>query len=212
MCEHCFNASDFQLPSGVSICTDCFHESYCRTCWQHTDVVGATSLYDDLMLCTTCVNNLPQRMPRVINDINTIIYNIIPVNAMDTDEHDGTFDPPLLDQYMIQDNYEEDEPWPIAPIEDEDSDEDALEDLFGPPAGFDMNMASLVEENPDYMDNLINAQIEFEGNWYFTLDGQIYSVPYEIYIDDDHVRRDIIDNWDGVQWRGSIFGNYIAWY
>ena len=84
--------------------------------------------------------------------------------------------------------------------------------LLAPPAGFDMNAASLVEENPDYIDNLINSQVEYEGEWYFALDGQIYSVPYEIEIDDDHVRRDIIDNWDGVQWEGSIFGNYIAWY
>jgi len=198
MCEHCFNASDFQLPSGLSICADCFHESYCRTCWQHTNVVGATSLYDDLMLCTTCINN------------TTRIE--IADNAMDVDEdHDGTFDLPLLDQYMIQDNYEEDEPWLIAPIED-DSDEDALEDLFGPPEGFDMNMASVVEHRPDYMDNLINAQVEFEGSWYFTLDGQIYSVPYEIEIDDDYVRRDIKNYWDGVLWVGSIFGEYIAWY
>jgi hypothetical protein len=84
--------------------------------------------------------------------------------------------------------------------------------LNEPPAGFDMNAASLIEENPDYMDNLINAQVEYDGNWYFVLDGQIYSVPYEIEIDDDYVRRDIIDNWDGVQWEGTIFGNYIAWY
>ena len=96
--------------------------------------------------------------------------------------------------------------------EDEDLDEDVLEDLVEPPEGFDMNMASVVEHRPDYMDNLINAQVEYEGSWYFALDGQIYSVPYEIEIDDDYVRRDIIDNWDGVLWVGSIFGEYIAWY
>jgi hypothetical protein len=62
------------------------------------------------------------------------------------------------------------------------------------------------------MDNLINAQIHHEDKWYFALDGQIYSVPYEIEIDDDHVRRDIVNNWDGVLWAGSIFGEYIAWY
>jgi len=84
--------------------------------------------------------------------------------------------------------------------------------LLAPPTGFDMNTASSVEENPDYMDNLINAQIEYEGDWYFALDGQIYSVPYEIEVDDDYVRQDIRDNWDGVQWVGTIFGNYIAWY
>jgi hypothetical protein len=84
--------------------------------------------------------------------------------------------------------------------------------LHGPPEGFDMNTASSVEENPDYMDNLINGQVEYEGEWFFALDGQIYSVLYEIEIDDDYVRQDIRDNWDGVRCVGSIFGNYIAWY
>jgi len=149
-----------------------------------------------------------------INDINTIIYNINPINVMDAmdeteDEHDGTFDLPLFDQYILQNNYEEEEPWPIAPIE---SDDETDEELFGPPAGFDMNMASVVEHRPDYTDNLINAQIHHEDKWYFALDGQIYSVPYEIEIDDDHVRRDLVENWDHVLWAGSIFGEYIAWY
>jgi hypothetical protein len=84
--------------------------------------------------------------------------------------------------------------------------------LHGPPEGFDMNTASSVEENPDYMDNLINGQVEYEGEWFFALEGQIYSVLYEIEIDDDYVRQDIRDNWDGVRWVGSIFGNYIAWH
>jgi hypothetical protein len=84
--------------------------------------------------------------------------------------------------------------------------------LHGPPEGFDMNTASSVEENPDYMDNLINGQVEYEGEWFFALEGQIYTVPYEIEIDDDYVRQDIRDNWDGVRWVGSIFGNYIAWH
>jgi len=83
--------------------------------------------------------------------------------------------------------------------------------LLAPPAGFDMNAASSVEHSPAYMDQLINTQLEYQGHWYFALAGQIYSVPYEIEIDDDHVRQDIRDNWDGVQWRGTIFGEYIAW-
>ena len=185
MCDHCFNASDFQLPSGVNICTDCFHESYCRICWQNTNVVGITSLHNDMMLCTTCINN----------------YNTNEVDDMDAEIMDGDMDETDDEiYYNIHENIQ-----PIVPIIN-------IIPLHEPPAGFDMNMASLVEENPDYMENLINAQIEYDGNWYFTLDGQIYSVPYEIEIDDNYVRRDIIDNWDGVQWRGTIFGNYIAWY
>jgi len=214
MCEHCFNASDFQLPSGVRVCRDCFYESYCACCWEPTTQVGETN---EDSFCATCINNnLPQQRMQhhVINDINTIIYNINPIdNVMDEtedEEYDGTFDLPLFDVYVTQDNYEEEEPWPIAPIED--SDEDTVELLYGPPQGFDMNMASVVEHRPDYMDNLINAQIHYEGMWYFALHGQIYSVPYEIEIDDDHVRQDIVSHWDDVLWVGSIFGEYIAWY
>jgi len=92
-----------------------------------------------------------------INDIN-IIYNDIIINpinnvmdAMDEteDEHDGTFDIPLFDQYITQDNYEEEEPWNIAPIETDETDEETDDELFGPPEGFDMNMASTVEHRPD---------------------------------------------------------------
>lgn len=96
-----------------------------------------------------------------------------------------------------------------TPPEDDESQVDNDESL--PPANFDMNDASSIEDSPDYIDTLINAQVEYEGNWYFAQDGQIYSVPYEIQIDDT-LRQDILDNWDGVQWRGAIFGNYIAWY
>jgi hypothetical protein len=74
-----------------------------------------------------------------------------------------------------------------------------------------MNSASVVEYNPEYADNLINAQVDYEGNWYFALHGQIYSVPYEIEIDDYFVRQDIVSHWDDVRWVGSIFGEYIAW-
>jgi hypothetical protein len=84
--------------------------------------------------------------------------------------------------------------------------------LVEPPEGFDMNAASALEHNPDYMNNLINAQVEHDDRWYFVFGGQIYSVPYEIEIDDDHVRQDIVANWPGLQWDGSIFGEYIAWY
>jgi hypothetical protein len=156
-----------------------------------------------------------------INDINTIIYNINPINdAMDEteDEHDGTFDLPLFDQYILQNNYEEEEPWPIAPIETDDETDDETEsdtddeELVEPPEGFDMNAASALEHNPDYMNNLINGQVEYNGRWYFVFQGQIYSVPYEIEIDDDHVRQDIIANWQGLRWDGSIFGEYISWY
>ena len=83
--------------------------------------------------------------------------------------------------------------------------------LLGPPANFDMNMASVLEENQEFIDNLNNAQVEYNGNWFFALDGQVYSVPYEIEIDDEHVRRDIVANWDDVRWAGSIFGQCIAW-
>jgi len=93
---------------------------------------------------------------------------------------------------------------------DETEDEDEYE--LGPPEGFDMNSASVVEYNPEYADNLINAQVEYEGIWYFALEGQIYSVPYEIEIDDEHVRHDIRNNWPHVRWAGTIFGHYVAWY
>ena len=161
MCEYCFNAFDFHLPSGTAVCTECFQEMYCRLCWQHTNVVGPRTLHNDMMLCTTCVNNTPVDDPMEYEEIN----------------------------------YE--------PINDV---------LLEPPEGFDMNAASLIEEHPDYMDNMINAQIEHNGKWYFVFEGQIYSIPYEIEIDDDYVRQDIVESWDGVEWAGSIFGNYIAWY
>ena len=182
MCDHCFNSADFQLPSGVAICGQCFHESYCRLCWQHTTVVGERTLHEDMMLCTTCVNNTPSIQPMDIEyeSIDDIIHiNYAPIN-----------------------NY--------IPIINDIHEIDTV-DTHGPPEGFDMNTASSVEENPDYMDNLINGQVEYEGEWFFALEGQIYSVPYEIEIDDDYVRQDIRDNWDGVRWVGSIFGNYIAW-
>jgi hypothetical protein len=74
-----------------------------------------------------------------------------------------------------------------------------------------MNMASVIEENQEFIDNLTNAQVEYDGKWYFAFNGQVYSVPYEIEIDDEHVREDIVENWDDVRWTGSIFGQYIAW-
>jgi hypothetical protein len=177
MCDHCFNASDFQLPSGVRVCRDCFYESYCACCWEPVTQVGETN---EESFCATCINNnLPPNHndnDNIIynNDIN-IIYNDIIINPMDTDE---------------------------------DSDE---EYVLGPPEGFDMNAASVVEHNPEYADNLTNSQVEYECNWYFALNGQIYSVPYEIEIDDYFVRQDIVSHWDDVRWVGSIFGEYIAW-
>jgi hypothetical protein len=155
------------------------------------------------MMCVTCVNNTPPieepyHPPGLdaaheiqfgdFNDIydtppNDIIYNIAPI----------------YDIYNIV-------PINIVPIND---DEIIVPDA--PPAGFDMNMASLVEHNPVYMDNLINAQVEYEGNWYFAFNNNIYMVPYEIEIDDDYVRQDIVENWDDVRWAGSIFGEYITW-
>ena len=160
MCEHCFNAYDFHLPSGTAICRDCFYESYCACCWEPITQVGETN---EDSFCATCINNnLPQQrmhhhIVAPINDIN-IIYNDIIINpinnvmdAMDEteDEHDGTFDIPLFDQYITQDNYEEEEPWNIAPIETDETDEETDDELFGPPEGFDMNMASTVEHRPD---------------------------------------------------------------
>ena len=192
MCDHCFNASDFQLPSGVTICRDCFYESYCACCWERTDETN------DESWCATCVNNnLPQL--RMHDHVNTDILN---ANMEDDEIMNADMDD--TDDEIYYNIINHDIMIPDAIINEIN--------LLAPPAGFDMNTASLVEENPDYMDNLINAQVEFEGDWYFALDGQIYSVPYEIEIDDDYVRRDIIDNWDGVQWEGTIFGNYIAWY
>jgi hypothetical protein len=159
-------------------------------------VVGERILHNDMMLCVTCVNNTPPLQPIEYESIDDIIHiNYAPIN---------NYAP------IINDDYDEEEPWAIENIYDEIPNNH--NPLLAPPAGFDMNAASLVEENPDYMNNLINAQIEYEGEWYFALDGQIYSVPYEIEIDDDYVRQDIRDNWDGVRWVGSIFGNYIAWY
>jgi hypothetical protein len=80
-----------------------------------------------------------------------------------------------------------------------------------PRINFDMNSASYIETNPDYMNDLISSQVEYEDDWYFALNTQIYRVPYEIEILDDTVRYDIKNNWEGVEWIGTIFGNYIAW-
>jgi len=182
MCDHCFNASNYKLPSGVTVCAECFYESYCTCCWEHTNQVGATN---DDSWCVTCVNNnLPQLRMH---------HHVINANE---DNHDGPFSNQLFDEYIPQD--------------EEDLMEDPTGALFAPPEGFDMNTASVVEHNPGYMNNLIHTQVEHEGIWYFTLDGQIYSVPYEIDIDDE--RSDIVDIWDGVHWEGTIFGNYVAWY
>jgi len=179
MCDHCFNASDFRLPSGVNICAECFYESYCVCCWNPITQVGETNGEG---LCLTCINNIPDQINPIqpINDINiNIIYNN---DAMDeTDDTDSET-------------------------------ESETDELVEPPEGFDMNAASALEQNPDYMNNLINAQVEYNGRWYFVYEGQIYSVPYEIEIDDDFVRQDIIENWEGLRWDGSIFGEYIAWY
>lgn len=196
MCDHCFNASDFQLPSGVTICRDCFYESYCACCWERTDETN------DQSWCATCVNNnLPQMHHHDNDDIlNNDILNDDILNAnmeddeiMNADTDDEIYYNIINHDIIIPDTI-------INEIH-----------LLAPPAGFDMNAASLVEENPDYIDNLINAQVEYEGDWYFALDGQIYSVPYEIEIDDHFVRQDIVSHWDDVRWVGSIFGEYIAW-
>lgn len=79
------------------------------------------------------------------------------------------------------------------------------------PACFNMNMASVLEENQTLADSLHNSQVEYDGKWYFALDGQIYSVPYAIEIADERARRDIVTNWAEVKWTGSIFGNCLAW-
>lgn len=79
------------------------------------------------------------------------------------------------------------------------------------PTGFNTNMASVLEENQALADNLHNSQVEYNGKWYFALDGQIYSVPYAIEIADERARRDIVTNWAEVKWMGSIFGNCLAW-
>ena len=190
MCDHCFNQFDFTLPSGVRVCGQCFEEMYCRACWHHTNVVGTRTVHNGMMMCATCVNNTP--VTPVLND------------AIQIEDFDNIYDEPPVTNNNNEIHYNIYEIEIDLPMEIGD---DPLE----PPAGFDMNASSLIEHNPDYMDNMINSQIEYEGKWYFVIDGQIYSVPYEIEIDDDYVRRDIRDNWDDVEWAGSIFGEYVAW-
>jgi len=220
MCEHCFNSADLELPSGVQLCGQCFNELYCRLCWRHTNLVGERIHLNGIDVCAGCANNAPPQPVEPYEETEFDIYD----NDPEIINHDGTFDIPLIYEYMTQNNATIDEDWPVAPIETDEADDEADDEtdddtddtdngpLLALPANFDMNAASLIEQNPDYMNNMINAQVEFDGIWYFVLNNQIYSVPYEIEIDDDYVRRDIRNNWEGVQWRGTIFGEYIAWY
>ena len=202
MCEHCFNAYDFHLPSGTAICRDCFYESYCACCWEPITQVGETN---EDSFCATCINNnLPQQRMHhhIVNDNN------------DNDNNDNQDIDIIYNDNEFNDNQDIDINAMIYNIVNMPMDEDETDvesDELGPPEGFDMNSASVVEHNPEYADNLTNAQVEYEGNWYFALHGQIYSVPYEIEIDDHFVRQDIVSHWDDVRWVGSIFGEYIAW-
>ena len=59
MCDICFYASDFQLPSGENVCGQCFDELFCRSCWQQTNIVGERIQHNGVMMCVTCVNNTP---------------------------------------------------------------------------------------------------------------------------------------------------------
>lgn len=202
-CEHCFLAGDITLPSGVSVCGQCFVELYCRSCWNHHNVVGTITPYNGTTMCASCINNTPPEPVVHFGDIDDDIYDEPPYdidNIYDQPPNDIYYNILPINIFQNIDNIPHDEIYNIIPI-----------DPIEPHANFDMNSASVVEHNPDYMNNLVNAQIEYNGLWYFALDNQIYSVPYEIEVDDDYVREDIRDNWDGVLWAGAIFGEYIAW-
>ena len=200
MCDICFYASEFQLPSGENVCGQCFDELFCRSCWQQTNIVGERIQHNGVMMCVTCVNNTPP-----------IEENVIQINAAYAPGLDAAHEDEIqFGDFDIYDTPPNDIIYNIAPINDIYNIVDEIVPN-APPAGFDMNAASLVEHNPDYMNNLINAQTEYEGNWYFAFNNQIYMVPYEIEIDDDYVRQDIVESWDDVRWVGSIFGEYIAW-
>ena len=144
-----------------------------------------------MMMCVMCVNNTPPQPAIQFDDI----YDEIPINEPEITNVEYGHDGPLVDITLVLEYMEQNHLIP----------------LYEPPVDFDMNSASLVEQNPDYMDNMINSQIEYEGKWYFVLDGQIYSIPEEIEVDDNYDRQDIVDNWDNVEWVGTIFGEYVAW-
>jgi hypothetical protein len=183
-----------------------------------------------MLMCATCINNTPPHDDNMYdanpNDItDDDIYDELPVTNP-TDNYDDMYDElPATNLNNIYDELPATNP-NIIYNEPMNIIHDIANDFYiyytpivaanipplEPPAHFDMNTASLVEENPDYMDELINGEVEYNGRWYFALDDQIYSVPYEIEVDDDYVRQDILESWDGVQWAGTIFGNYVAWY
>jgi len=191
------------------VCGPCFNILYCALCLEPTRTVGETSPYNHVFACVGCINNTP---PLDDDDIDNMPVPPDPFANFVTDDDlydEVTDDEPVDDiiyynitnhPNIITNNIINE----ISPLEP------AI--LYAPPAGFDMNMASVVEDNQDLVDNLNNAQVEYDGSWYFALEGQVYSVPYEIEIDDIYVRQDIATNWDEVHWVGSIFGQYIAWY
>ena len=218
-CVHCANEMVWARVANRSlVCGPCFNDLYCGLCLEHTNTVGVTSPYNLAFACANCINNTPPMdmdeddMPHVPDEIiydndelpvtnnnDDDIYDELPVTNNDIYDNITNVTPAPMD--ITNDIYIY--YTPIVP---------ANVPLQAPPANFDMNTASSVEHAPDYMNDLINAQVEYNGIWYFALGGQIYSIPYEIEIDDDYVREDIADNWDGVQWAGTIFGEYVAWY
>ena len=209
-CVHCDAEMVWTRVANMDlVCGTCFIHGYCGLCLEPISTVGTTYPYNNAFACTTCINNTPpiEHAPHIpfgayhmeitnddLYDEPPDIYNIIPntYNEINTIVND--------DEIIYE------------PDDDEIIYEPAPNHLYAPPAGFDMNMASVIEENQDFVDNLYNSQVEYDGKWYFAFNGQVYSVPYEIEIDDNYVRQDIVENWDDVIWTGSIFGQYIAWH
>jgi hypothetical protein len=199
-----------RVASMDLVCGPCFNILYCALCLEPTSTVGETSSYNHEFACVGCINNTP---PLEENEDNEDYMPVPPdpfANFVtDDDLYDEVPDDDIYDEAPDDTIYYN--ITPIIPITYTITNNIPEPALYAPPAGFDMNMASVVEENQGLIDNLINAQVEYDGSWYFALDGQVYSVPYEIEIDDNYVRQDIVENWDDVRWTGSIFGQYIAW-
>ena len=201
-CVHCANDMIWARVASMDlVCGPCFNILYCALCLEPTSTVGETSPYNQVFACTSCINNTP---PMEYDDMPVPpdpFANLV----TDDDIYDEVTDDEVTDDtiyYNITNT--------IVPINNINIPEP--NHLYGPPTGFDMNMASVVEENQALIDNLNNAQVEYDGSWYFAFDDQVYMVPYEIEIDDNYVRQDLVENWDDVIWTGTIFGQYIAWY
>jgi len=217
-CVHCDHEMVWTRVANMDlVCGPCFNHGYCGLCLEPISTVGETHPHNLAFACVSCINNTP---PIEYGDIEDhephIPFGAYHIEITNDDLYD---EPPEIyeNTYTNLTNITDDEiNYNLNIINDEMNDDEIIYEpapnhLYAPPAGFDMNMASVIEENQDFIDNLNNSQVEYDGNWYFAFNGQIYSVPYEIEIDDEHVREDIVTNWDDVRWTGSIFGQYIAW-